>query len=141
MKDSEVVNLLYRIPRDVLREMSPKGIKVQIAKHDTAIHCSIYLTAENEEDLLVWYKTNWISSAYEFNERNKHIGLQPGCNFIYGQLLAFFEEAKFFLIKQEKLAEEDKKAKDADKSKQRNELIKKYEALYGAEIKKAQTSD
>ena len=49
--------------------------KIKLDTHSTATHLEIYALITDEK-LLVYYKTNWISSKYEFNERNKIIGFQ-----------------------------------------------------------------
>lgn len=43
--------------------------------HSTAVRLEIFAKL-GEEKLLVFYKTNWFSSRYEFNEKDKIIGYQ-----------------------------------------------------------------
>lgn len=45
--------------------------------HSTAETLRVFLyNPETKEELLIWYKTKWCSSSYEFNEEGKIIGFQ-----------------------------------------------------------------
>lgn len=116
MNNAEIVNLLYdcKIAK-CLPEI--EGVNIELDKHDTATHCHIYLLADGEDPLLIFYKTNWISDQYEFNERGKVIGIQKGCGWAEPIILNLLAEAqsRMSAIKR-KQAEAEKKLADASKS-------------------------
>lgn len=94
MSESQIVLNLYEAHYNgMLKGITPDNIRVEIDSHSTAKHCHIYLLSKHQKPLLVWYKTNWVSSTYEFNEKNKTIGFQPECQFIREYLNSFFELA------------------------------------------------
>lgn len=113
-----------------LQECTPDGLKVDLHKHDTAVHCHIYLV-DGSDELLVWYKTNWVNSGYEFNEKGKVIGLQPGCEFAEPYLIHLFTAAIDALEKKD--AEDRVKAekKIADTAEKQREKVERFAKKFG----------
>lgn len=66
---------------DSLKAQFGVDVKIETRSHDTATHGDIYLIDKNKPKLKVWYKTNWVSSSYHFNEKGKVSGIQPQCEF------------------------------------------------------------
>lgn len=56
------------------------GFLFEYDSHSTASSLCVYVV-DGDDRLMVWYKTNWCSSSYEFNEAKKVIGIQPQCQF------------------------------------------------------------
>ena len=107
---SEVVKMLVGLSDVTLNQLAPKGMIVKNTSHSTAYEIYIYLQLEDEKPLLIWRKTNWCSSSYEFNERGKVAGLQPNCEFTAPMLNKFFSDAEEYIKDQSakrKLAEEE----------------------------------
>lgn len=121
MNNTQIVDLLESIRRADLRKITPPELLVELNSHDTATHCRIFLNDEELGRLLVWYKTNWYNSVYEFNEKGKIQGIQPGCDFIKDKLNGFFdtvlshrqEEARKKHQQAEEMAYKEKRAKEA----------------------------
>ena len=86
------VKLLRRSQiRKDMDDFIKKPFVVDVYSHSTATTASIYLEVKGKDRLKVWYKTNWISNSYEFNERGKTIGIQPGCEFVSNHLKSVYE--------------------------------------------------
>lgn len=106
----------------VLDECIPDGLRVALDTHSTATHCKIYLV-DGDDELLVWYKTNWASPGYEFNEQGKVIGMQPGCEFAEPYLIHLFTTAIHLLEEKEKVDKAKAEAKiEAEKESQRDKV-------------------
>jgi hypothetical protein len=139
MNNRDVVKLLLTANRTyafeqatirILEKATPRGFKVKLDSHSTADHCSIYLTMDDEPDLLVWYKTNWCSSSYEFNEEGKTIGLQKGCEFIKPQLDAFIDIVRHEISEKSKEFERQLEDKEKTKSEEKDMHIDKYRTAF-----------
>lgn len=103
--------LLYKAKcLGVLDECIPDGMKVELSTHSTATHCHIYMV-DGDERLLVWYRTNWCHPQYEFNERDKVIGLQKGCEFAEPYLISLFDA----VLQAVHAKEQEREAREAEK--------------------------
>lgn len=127
--NTRIVAVLYRA-QSVLHEFTPPGVRVDLQKHSTATHCHIYLELRNEKPLLVWYKTNWTSGVYEFNEEGKTIGLQPGCEFIEADLHTFFGRVEKHLALLEEAARAAKEDQAAAQDKAESEHLERVKRRY-----------
>lgn len=128
--DSDIVRILHKAGTKNIKEIFPKYFKVKLDSHSTAKGCKIYLKLDGEKPLLVWYKTNWVSSSYEFNERGKINGFQPECDFVKGELNKLFYALDDYInfIDRRNI---DLKNKDIkDKKLLNTALIKKYKEAY-----------
>lgn len=65
----------------ILEKHTPKGVRVQYSSHSTGRHLHIFLELDGFKDLLVYYRTEWYSSSYQFNERGKIAGHQPDTDY------------------------------------------------------------
>jgi hypothetical protein len=126
----DVVKLLSSLKETDRHSILPDGLKVDIRGHSTATECKIYLVGDGLTPLLVWYKTNWISSRYEFNENGKIIGLQPDCEFIRSVLKKFFNDA--LVLKQCRLQEKEDAIIEEQKAldEQKQELLEAHKKLW-----------
>ncbi len=139
MNTSQIVRILKRAKnlkmsdgQWLLNAALPDGFKINLDTHSTATHCSIYLTMEDKPDLLIWYKTNWCSSSYEFNEQGKTIGMQSGCGFIEDKLINFVLEVEATIVGIDR--EQEKASQDEDLRIKTNKdaLIEHYRQTYSS---------
>lgn len=125
----EVVQLLYKakclkLPMD---DVTPSAMEVTLNKHDTATQCHIHLTSADKPPLLIWYKTNWCHPSYEFNERGKTTGLQPGCGFVLPMLDEFFMAVKKLVDDAEQAIKNADAAREIAQDQERKALIDVYQ--------------
>lgn len=123
MNNREIVQTLNLLTKDGLARITPDFLEVKLDTHSTATHCHIHLIQEGLKPLLVWYKTNWHSSGYEFNEKNKIIGIQADCKFIEPSLVEFFVCAKKELNKIESERLNREFLNDANKTSEKQSFI------------------
>jgi len=128
--DSEFVKLVYRAScRGDLKEYTPAGFKVDVNSHSTATHVNIYMVSKDNDSLKVWYKTNWVSASYEFNEKGKRKGVQNGCEFASDKIKFIYLQ----LIEREKVLSLEKdfesKTKEIIKETEYNNKVNFYKSL------------
>ena len=130
INNSEFVKLLYRakIRKDIDQFVKPP-FSVEIDSHSTATHVKIFLIAEGKPPLNVWYRTNWSSPSYEFNDRGRVIGIQPGYEFVKEYLASIYES----LLRHEELLEKEKRDKKRQKEIQEkiayDHLVEEYKGV------------
>lgn len=127
---TDAVKMLASLRGKPLNSITPDGFEINIRTHDTATQCHIYMVDDNGDKLLVWYKTNWVSSNYEFNEEKKIIGIQNGCNFVKPEIDKIFIDAKKLLdeIAQNQISRaNDMKKEELD---QRNRKLEKFKSIH-----------
>lgn len=126
-----VVEMLNSINAKELNKLTPDGLYVSLRTHDTATHCYIsHKPSDDVEPLLVWYKTNWVSHNYEFNERGKTIGLQPGCEFIKDYLDEFFDRCQRYLNDKKQRDQEAKCLEKEAQEKKRQQMIEEHKRIF-----------
>lgn len=113
---AQLVELLkearYTVGKEKLQSLLPEPFKVTIGAHDTGCQCYVELQAPGRSPLTVWQGSIWYSSSYEFNDRNKILGINPEYLFAQDALVRFFETVQS--LHSEELAE--RSMKDAEKS-------------------------
>lgn len=132
MSTHEIVKTLRRakVVKGMLDEHTPENMKLELGSHSTAVHCSIYLTMGGSPDLLVWYKTNWVSPSYEFNERGKISGLQKGCEFVEPQLTQLFADVAQAVAEFDQRKSDEAAAADSRTKKNEEDLVDLYRESY-----------
>lgn len=116
----------------ITNEMNGRYV-MNMSSHSTADHLWIYATL-GEEKLLVYYKTNWCSSSYEFNERDKIIGFQ--CEGPWNEeLRAYFEEVKNLLAEHKEAVEDEKHEEVAEEEILKAEKLARFTQAYSASPK------
>lgn len=127
-----IVSLLKRVDNmGKLAGITPDGMCVEIRSHDTATHCNILLKIPEEKPLLVWYKTNWVSSSYLQNEKGKINGIQPDCDFAEKMLRRLFDDAYGVIKAEEKRKQNLAAAQERDEIKQHRRHINRYKKYFG----------
>lgn len=124
-KESDIVKVLYGLGEINRKHITPDNIEIVIHSHSTAVSCNIYLTHPDCPRLLIWYKTNWVSDNYEFNERNKTIGIQPQCGFCQDILNDLFDSA--YMLK-EQIKSEKEATKNAEEQRKKEEYASLVDA-------------
>jgi hypothetical protein len=74
-----------------MQDLLPEHFKLWLGAHDTGCQPYIELKAEGRSSLIVWQGSVWYSSIYEFNDRNKVLGIDPAYLFAQDALVRFFE--------------------------------------------------
>ncbi len=100
-------------------ELLGSHYKIKLDTHSTATHLHIYAVL-GDEKLLVYYKTNWVSSTYEFNERGKIVGFQCAGPWVQ-EVTEWFDKVQAAISEEETLCA-------AEKTKQAEEEKKEYRA-------------
>lgn len=108
MKDQATLTRLLRkakFPlRDKLNELLSPPLYLYLSAHDTGTQARIELRAPNVKTITVWEGSIWNSHSYEFNDRNKVLGMNPDAMFAQGKVEAFFAEVER-LMEEKSLAE------------------------------------
>jgi hypothetical protein len=95
MKDQHTLTVLLRDAKNagiVLGPMLPWPLQLSISSHDTGCQIQIYAGTIFAEDYVpVWQGSIWYSYSYQFNDRNKTLGLHPQADFAEAALEEFFE--------------------------------------------------
>jgi hypothetical protein len=92
MNTSEIVDVIKWLHLwDKLPEIDCR-YRIVLDSHSTADTVKISVVLDKEE-LLVWYKTNWYCTRYEFNENGKKIGFQVEGPWV-DYLTQYFERCK-----------------------------------------------
>jgi len=114
-------------------EMAPPLFRVHVGKHDTGIQPRVHLEAPGAPPLKVWEGSVWFSSAYEFNDREKVLGLQPECEFALPALASFFAavERRINEVKEERAAARMLQEVEAEHN--RGRTVEYYRTLLGGE--------
>lgn len=93
MNQADICKLLRDARHSVnLSDLLPAPFVVYTGDHDTGCQPFIYARAEGLPQVLVWYGSVWYSSAYEFNDKGKVLGCQPGCEWAKPVLEKFFND-------------------------------------------------
>lgn len=71
--------------------IAPPSMTVHVGAHSTGCQPRIVLKADDLPAVDVWLGSIWYSSIYEFNDRNKVLGIQPGLEWAKPQIDAFFD--------------------------------------------------
>jgi hypothetical protein len=131
MNNSEIVKLIGAAKYyNLLDGLLPDGVKVRDSSHSTGEHCYVYLTLPDVPELLVWYKTNWFHSMYEFNERDKVHGFQPKCDFATKLISEFFHTVEQAVSAKRAEEEEYKKYQVEQAARQETEHLKRFKDAY-----------
>jgi hypothetical protein len=93
MNQAEIVKLLRDARYEVdLASFLPAPFKLTVGAHDTGCQPYIWARAEGVPQVLVWVGSIWYSSQYEFNDRDKILGYQPGCEWAAPVIDKFFSD-------------------------------------------------
>lgn len=125
-KTPSTLELLRSAGERRVKELLPTPLGIWWSDHSTG--CQITIWAKDDDGPLVevWRLSTWYSHIYEFNERGKHRGLQPGCEWakpaidkLFSQLLEQFEQKQKARAKRE--------AKQAsDEARNHNNAVNRY---------------
>jgi hypothetical protein len=93
MNQAEIVKLLKDAHHDInMASLLPDPFQITVGAHDTGCQPYIWARAEGMPQVLVWAGSLWYSSAYGFNDRDKTLGYQPGCEWAAPVLDKFFTD-------------------------------------------------
>jgi hypothetical protein len=76
---------------DRIKSLLPRPLGIWISDHDTGCQIQIQLAEEGQLPVGAWQGSIWYSSSYEFNDRDKVLGLNPKVAFVGPTLEEFFE--------------------------------------------------
>lgn len=126
MKDQATLTSLLRKASFLLDEVTPKELTVELNSHSTGCQPSIYLKSEGLAPLEIWQGSVWCSSQYEFNDRDKVLGVQDGCAFAVPLLEKFFQDVEASLSEYEVRKARRVQEEENERLAQRRELIEAY---------------
>lgn len=75
-----------------LADILPVPFIVYPCSHDTGCQPYIVVKAEGLPTVTVWAGSIWYSSSYEFNDRGRVLGFQPGCEWAEPTVSKFFAD-------------------------------------------------
>ncbi len=74
-----------------VKELLPKPFVLDYSNHSTGCQIRITMEAEGVKSVDAWVGSIWNDSMYEFNDRDKRLGMQTECMFAAPHLERFFE--------------------------------------------------
>jgi hypothetical protein len=112
MKDQHTLTTLLRDAKNaglVLGPMLPHPLQLHISSHDTGCQIRIYAgTLFGDDYVPVWEGSIWYSHIYQFNNRNKTLGLHPQAAFAEDILEKFFNDVETAYVQAEEEARQKK---------------------------------
>jgi hypothetical protein len=133
MSQAEQVKLLksveYSFGREWLNNAIPEHFHLIGGPHSTGCQWEIYLKAEGHPAATVWMGSVWYSSTYEFNDREKVLGFQPGMQFAYPKIEAFFEDIQSAYEEHIAKQEEQKILRQKQEAETKEEAANYYKKL------------
>jgi hypothetical protein len=81
-----------KVGREELMKMLPAPFAMWISSHDTGCQINIQLATEGKPAIVAWIGSVWYASRYEFNDRDKVLGLQDDVPFAQAPLQGFFTD-------------------------------------------------
>lgn len=99
MQNQAKLTLMLKDARYKLRETPLEGLlapplHLYLSAHDTGTQARIELRAPGHKTITVWEGSVWNSSRYEFNDKDKVLGLNPEVPFAHAKVEAFFAQVE-----------------------------------------------
>jgi len=113
---------------DWLKSILPKHFSLTLDSHSTGCQAKIHLQDASGQ-LLVWEGSVWYSNIYDFNDRNKTLGIQNDTQFARPLLEEFFRRVQSGYEERLALNEFNKQLSTEEKEKQRLETIQHFKTL------------
>lgn len=122
----------YKLGRDTpLEGLLAPPLHLYLNAHDTGMQARIELRAPGHKTITVWEGSVWYSSRYEFNDRDKVLGLNPEADFAHAKVEAFFAEVERRLADKAAEAEKAKLVAQARDNCEHDAALAAYREMLG----------
>lgn len=117
----------YRLGTDAIASIAPPSMTVHVGAHSTGCQPRIVLKADDLPAIDVWRGSIWYSSIYDFNDRGKVFGIQPGLEWAKPQIDAFFDTLAAMVSENKVKVEEITAARLKEQEQTRLDTIAEYQ--------------
>ena len=115
--------------RDKFNSRLPRPFNGYCNNHSTGCQAAIYASEEGLPAIEVWRDSVWYSHIYDFNERGKVRGIQPGCDWAAPVLEKFFSEVAIEYAEYTRAVEEARAVREAERVASLAAAVSRYSSI------------